>query len=167
MLPTSRNRTYNPDSPVRSADLNDLQDAIVETKHPLILIPLGASCWRQKAGGAGVEGDMQWTFTSTTELVCDLELQPGTLIASVTWSYDRGGVGTFTRRGRRREMMTPGAAADWLAAVADSSSSGVANPVDAPAFVTQDGEGLQLSIEFTFTHPANVFYGAVLGVSRL
>lgn len=33
-LPQSRNRTYDPTSPVRSADLNDLQDCIIGGKMP-------------------------------------------------------------------------------------------------------------------------------------
>ncbi len=176
MLPTSRNRTYLSSSPLSSGDLNALQDMFIGSKHRLVEIPLGPSCWRQKTGGGGVEGDMQWTFSSTTEIVCDLlrmpgfgppGIIPGTLIASVTWSYDRGGVGTFTRRARRRNILTAAAATDWIAPVSDSTSSGVVNPIDEPMIVTQEGEGLQLSIEFTFTDPANVFYGAVLGVSRL
>jgi hypothetical protein len=60
MLPTSRNTTYSPGTPVLSADLNDLQDiAITLTadvaagKHGLItrVVPKAAAQWSASASG--------------------------------------------------------------------------------------------------------------------
>jgi hypothetical protein len=40
VLPLTRNTTYTPASAVKSADLNDLQDAIIGGKHGLLTIPI-------------------------------------------------------------------------------------------------------------------------------
>lgn len=40
MLPLTRNTTYTPATAVKSADLNDLQDAVIGGKHGLLTIPV-------------------------------------------------------------------------------------------------------------------------------
>lgn len=164
-LPTSRNTTYAADSPIKSADLNDLQDTVVGMKVPLHYLHLPAAAWQARAGGGAVLGDHVWTFSGVSELVCPLVLPVGTVIASIVWSYNRGGAGTITRRGRGRNILTGAAAADWFAAVADATGAAIENVTDTPAYTTLTDLGYQLSL--AVDNAAHVFYGAVVGISRL
>lgn len=52
-LPLTRNTTYTPASPVKSADLNDIQDAIIGGKHGALEMVLGAAGWQPDIGVSG------------------------------------------------------------------------------------------------------------------
>lgn len=166
-LPTSRNTTYAADSKVKSVDLNDLQDMIIGRKHATTELVLGPSAFQAKAGGGGVEGDLQWTFTAATELVSDITklLPVGTRVVSVLWSYNRGGAGTITRRVRRRNVTTAAAANNISAPAGDATGAAQETQLDTLNHTLVTGEAVQLSI--TFDNAAHIFYGCVVTVDRL
>jgi hypothetical protein len=60
-LPTSRNTTYAAGSPIKSADLNDLQDAIIDGAHGDQYVIVGAAAFQQ-GGGSGSPTFNGWTW---------------------------------------------------------------------------------------------------------
>jgi hypothetical protein len=69
-LPLSRNTTYTAGAQVKSTDLNDLQDAVINGRHGLITIRIPASlgtpqsnavAWSFDAGGVAGTPFPQWT----------------------------------------------------------------------------------------------------------
>jgi hypothetical protein len=97
-LPTSRNRTYAADSPVRSADLNDLQDCIISSKHTDRTLVFGASAFNVQtavanwaAGTVPQRDEGEWSFAAAAagRIVAPVILPVGTRIRTVTWHFDK------------------------------------------------------------------------------
>ena len=99
-LPTSRNRTYATDSPIRSADLNDLQDCIVGVKHKELTLALPFFGGKVASGTPSYSGAGNVTGINSTVLAVPLPV--GTRIKQITYTYNRGGSGNvqfdFSRR---------------------------------------------------------------------
>jgi hypothetical protein len=165
-LPISRNTDYTAASPIKSVDLNDLQDALIGAKHGPISIIIPAAGWQQQSGGGGVLGDGQWTFSAVTSLVADLPRLPvGTVITSIVWGYNRGGGGNVTRKMRKRNVVTGAAPADAFAApAADNTGAAWETQTDAPAYTVEADTGVWL--EVTCDNAANVFGGAVVTITK-
>ena len=106
MLPLSRNTTYVPAAPIRSLDINDMQDMIVGASHGSIVIPIPAASWQPLAGGGGILGNGQWTFSADTTLVAPIPRVPiGTTLEQVVYGYNRAGAGTITCRTYKRNLV--------------------------------------------------------------
>lgn len=91
MLPTSRNTDYTPASPVKSADLNDLQDQIIALwsgKHGDVVGTISAAAPGIEAAttGAAVQTPVRWTFTSSGAIHYPLPLRQGDRLKSITFA---------------------------------------------------------------------------------
>ena len=77
LLPSSRNTTYTGGTPVKSVDLNDLQDCLIGAKHPLITRRLSAMSGAsfsatQTAGGGNFSPTTSgaWVATAQFQTLC-------------------------------------------------------------------------------------------------
>lgn len=167
-LPTSRDATFTASSPVLSTVLNNVQDQIIGMKHPTRPLNFGAAAWQAKSGGGGALGAGQWSFSSTTELVCDLSgsIPEGDRLITVTWSYNRGGAGNVRLRLKERDLTTPGAAeASVVAETVVASGTGLTtNPI---TYNYTFKAGFAVWLEVQCDNAANVFLGAHLTHDRL
>lgn len=90
-LPVSRNNTYSDASPVRSADLNDLQDCIIAGKHGAITLSLGAAAFQCEDAKGHMENagnnSFPWLRVASGETAarwhCPLPLPEGAVIETV------------------------------------------------------------------------------------
>ncbi|MEO7731240.1 MAG: hypothetical protein ABIY55_09730 [Kofleriaceae bacterium] len=175
LLPAARNTTYTAASPVRSVDLNDLQDCIIGKKFPSTPFYLPASSWRVVLGVATLDTGGVWTLGAGTQLVREISLAPGTRITSLIFSINRNSdplsTGEFQLRLHSR---TFGAVAQLLFTDIVSSGSAfalrdsiAATRAGAP-IVTVDGAMYWLSVTATnqFSGPP-MFDGAKLVCDRL
>lgn len=92
-LPTSRPRTYAAGSQVFSADLNDLNDAVIGKKFPSTEFFIPGSEFVID-GGAPTRSGHVWTFSASAggSVIAPLVGWPwvtGTRITDVVWSYNR------------------------------------------------------------------------------
>lgn len=159
-LPTSRNRTYTPGSQIFSADLNDLQDNIVNLtagKHPLYEYPIAGADFALESGGAGGLGDGGWSFTSASTIEANVPCRVGERLTNISLVYDRGGSGTITMTLCKR---TSASTKTVLATQAFSAGTGVTTGsfAAAPNYTLQTGE--QLYLRVTVTAAANIVWHA-------
>lgn len=80
-LPASRNRTYAPNSPVRSADLNDIQDNIVGGKHGDKILTIAAT-----AGEVATAAGGAWNLAAGFGVVGHAWVSPSLANLSVSFS---------------------------------------------------------------------------------
>lgn len=98
-LPESRNNNYVAADPVRSMDLNDLQDAVIEGWHGPLKLVVGSGDFVPAPTGVQTSNVGVWVWTAVPNyLVANIRIPEGTRIRSVKWFYDRGGAGTMTFR---------------------------------------------------------------------
>lgn len=95
-LPISRNTTYTPASPVKSADLNDLQDCIVGNKHGVRTLTVLGDAFNPDGGtfaGFGSTGRNVWTFAGppNDRVSAWVPLHAGDRILTVTWFFNKAG----------------------------------------------------------------------------
>lgn len=102
-LPISRNTTYAADSPIKAADLNDIQDCIIGRKHgdvTMVLSPFvgfvadTAPALTVGGGPGGAPGVL--TSTGSAKLYVPFSLLVGDRIKSVTFARYGNGVANFT-----------------------------------------------------------------------
>lgn len=165
-LPASRNTTYSPSDPVKSADLNAIQDQIVGAKHPALSIALGAAAFLPKAGGNASLGDGQWTFgaVSTLQGSASARIPVGTRITTIEWFYNRGGAGNITVNLRKRNLRTGAAAADIATNTDNTGAALEAFLMTVNYTVEADYE---VWLEVTCDNAAHVFEGAIVSTDRL
>lgn len=100
-LPFSRNTTYSPDSPVKSADLNMIQDSLIVAELMRTRVrnyPIAASAFSRDDGdvtGYQLINGVQWG-AGTGTLVAPLPLPVGFKLGVLTWVADRAGVASQT-----------------------------------------------------------------------
>ena len=163
-LPTSRNTSYTASAPVKSADLNDLQDAIVAAWHGDVSLWLPAPLWQVETGGSGGHVDGTYTFGGATTIVCPLVLPVGTFIDAIDWHYNRNSAGTVTTSLRRRNIVTGAAAADVGAANADSTGAALEVFNQDPNHTIETDYAYWLRVNCS--NVANVFWGARLAIRK-
>jgi hypothetical protein len=165
-LPISRNTDYTAASPIKSVDLNDLQDAVIAAQHGSITVPIPAAGWQPRAGGGGNLGDGKWTFSSATVLVAALPRLPvGTVIEQVVYGYNRGGAGTVTCQARKRNIVT-GTVTALIGTLPAGDTTGSAHEThtDALNYTVEANTGVWL--EVTCDNAANEFVGAVVTINK-
>lgn len=163
-LPTTRDITVSPTSPIPSALANKLQDMITGWKFPAMDFPHPACDWRPQGGGSGLLGDGQWTFGGLTILMAKIRLPVGTLISSCTFGYNRGGAGTIDVYLKKRNIVT-GAAVVVVATSADVTGSAWETAVLNPAYTVE--ADFSVWLETRCSNGANIFGGAKINASRL
>lgn len=101
-LPLSRNTTYSPNAPVKSNDLNDVQDCVIAGKHGTRTITYGAAAFQPALAGAYnqlADGRAVISSGGPTPVGAELDLQlpVGTKLkaATVYGSNPTGSVATF------------------------------------------------------------------------
>ena len=121
-LPSSRNTTYTGATPVKSADLNDIQDAIIAGRHHGTLKRnVDISSFAVSSGSATYDGT-KITLGAITEIDVPITLNEGDTITAVTVYFNRDSGTTLTFALRER---TPGSGPGTV--VSKNISSGAAN----------------------------------------
>jgi len=175
-LPTSRNRTYAATSPIRSADLNDMQDCIVAYKHGSLQLPLSAAAFQPNALANGdyaagtvpllTTATTRWLFTHTTTsgqrgLGASVPLPAGTRITSVKFLYTRGG-GTLVFE----VFKALAGVASSLGSASDNSSSGVTTITISGINYTIETDAT-VTVMFAGGSTSDAFGGAIVTYDRL
>jgi hypothetical protein len=171
-LPSSRNRTYAADSPVRSADLNDLQDCIVDGKHGDRTLIFGAAAFNVQTAVANwatatvpQRDEGQWSFAAAAagRIVAPVILPVGTRIRTVTWHFDKNSqAAALTMYLRKRT----GTTTTDLSTTADVSSG--ANPTSVTVTPNYTMEALyQVWLEVFAGNANHVFLRAELVIDKL
>ena len=84
MLPRSRNTTYAPGVDIKSADLNDLQDAVIAGKHGARRLMIPPSTMRPLSGAEYISTH-RWRGVGTASIVnADLPLSLGDHLRGIT-----------------------------------------------------------------------------------
>lgn len=165
-LPTTRDLTLGPASPIPSSVINSLQDQIVGLKFPRTTFPYGSAAFSANPGGLALHAAGQWTFTGASQLVAALgnRFTSGTTVVQVEWAYNRGGAGSFDLKLRKRNIRTGAAAAD-VDTVTINAGTGWTTTVRAVNLALAADEVWWL--DATFSNAANIFGGALVDGSRL
>lgn len=168
-LPVSRNTTYVAGaSQVKAADLNDLQDAIINNRHGSVPLCLHASAF-QKVTGAATLTAGNWVGVGT--FVAWLPFDPNTLIDSIEWGYNRGGAGTLTLTLAEMLVLT-NTPSSWSPA-AIAAGTGYTTSTYTAADINGGGGHATLpanaawALQIDHTNAANVFGGVKILRTRL
>lgn len=94
-LPASRNTTYTSGSPVKSADLNAIQDAIIGQKHGDVVMTIHPSLFTITTGGAYNANGYVATSASGT-MRCAVPMLEGSRIKEVVFSRYGDGAADIT-----------------------------------------------------------------------
>jgi hypothetical protein len=94
VLPVSRNTNYGAEVPVRSVDLNDLQDMIIAGKHGELEVPVHASGFTP-GSGAPVFGGISWLGAggAAFTLFAPVVVPVGDRITRCRFNYNRENAG--------------------------------------------------------------------------
>jgi hypothetical protein len=94
-LPFSRNTTYTPASPIKSVDLNDIQDCIIDGKHGDVWRSASLPAFKQNAGDTLVntDGYLQPAASVLNRVFAAMPVFPGEEVVEVVARIDRGGAG--------------------------------------------------------------------------
>lgn len=144
-LPTSRDITLTPASPVPSALLDKLQDMHVGAK--LISLEHMVSPDRYIREAASVSyspGTGKWTWTGFDDLTFGFDVRPGDRITGAKWNYSRPG-GTLTFK-IQKKATGAGAWTDIVSAT-DVATVGVGSKTLACAEVVVTGTVYRLYID--------------------
>lgn len=144
-LPTSRNTTYAPSSPILSADLNALQDMITGNKHPLREVPLAAAAWTMEAGGTTSLGDGRWTIGALSILAVSIPVFVGERVRNVNLIHNRAGAGTITMTLCKR-ILDVKTVLGTLAIVAGAAFASLQFAAD-PNYVVEAGAEVYLRVQ--------------------
>ena len=99
MLPSSRNTNYTPGAPVKSADLNDIQDAIISGKRGSLVRHLSPHLAVQRTGAAITRGDDYIQFAAATATVfVPLTLTQGEKITELSARVQDSGADSITMK---------------------------------------------------------------------
>lgn len=126
MLPGSRNTTYGADAPVKSADLNDIQDCIIGNKHPELEICLFATDF--SAEGLGTRNVNQAGYVTMTvgggndRLFAPVRVPVGKRITTCEVFYDGAADGATLTPKLRKQILSTAAQADVVAGAADTGN---------------------------------------------
>lgn len=95
-LPDSRNTTYTPSDPIKSVDLNELQDCIVNHAHGDLVVVVGAIEGADiGASGTFNENPLYWKAGVSVDLLTiPLPLKVGDQLKSITHVHWSGGAGS-------------------------------------------------------------------------
>ncbi len=107
MLPYSRNRTYGPGTPVASVDLNDLQDCVVDDKHPELEIGLSAAAYTPNTGaGPALTDNTYWSGAVNIKYNAPLLVPVGKRITTFRQYYEILVGGALSAKVRRIALAT-------------------------------------------------------------
>lgn len=122
--PEDRLRTYTADSPVRSTDLNELQDAHIGMLHGLVPVFIDASAFVAVVGAPVYIGvsSAGWIVGASEAVEAPIPmLRPGATVDSIEFFYKRAsGTISFELKRRRTNSSTPAQLA--LVSVASGTS---------------------------------------------
>lgn len=171
MLPTSRNTTYAIGSQVKSADLNALQDCIIQRRFPLTGYVIPAASFA-KVSGAATYSDATGRWVGVGTFIAALPAIPGTLIDSIEWGHARGGNGNMSFRARAKNVRTGAQTSTIiLHQVSVGSAYDVATiqgaDIDAAGIPDAIAVDSAVSILIEHDHAANGLGGIIAHLSRL
>jgi hypothetical protein len=179
-LPLTRNTTYTPEAPVKSYDLNDLQDKMIDawagqhgdvtTLMPLTLgFPTNPANWTPTG--------LRWDSLAAGSIGFQLPLCNGDRLREVRAVYSKEGAGTSCSIALAYQITSAGAdsssfnftvpitasgSATWAELVMDCNDTMIGAPSESPGDVIQalvvffstDGAGNILGqLKYTFDHP--------------
>lgn len=168
MLPTSENTAYTGATPVKSADLGDIQACIVGHKHAVLPVPFAPGAWQRDGANATLSGSTgQWSFTGASTLTASIDRPFGTRITTIEWTYLHGLSATLTMRLRRRKL--DGTAAETVApsAGSETDSNGSSVETNVVTYNHVMAAGYLYWLQFDSPDAAPLFFGAVMNCDRL
>ena len=129
-LPASRNSDYSPAAPVKSQDLNDIQDCIVGGKHGDVTLCADAADAVAVTGSPSYDGT-SWTFGPVSIIDIPLRKPEAGRVKSVTFYWHFAGAQNVTLEIKRRNV--DGTAPDHVAEAQLAPAAGDhATTVDVP-----------------------------------
>jgi hypothetical protein len=154
-LPSSRNTTYSASSPVKSADLNALQDCIVGNKHGSMPVHIGAPSW--KIIGAGVANDPNGTEITlgthtggadTPSAICSVDIPAGCTVTQIlVRARKTSASGTVTARYKHFETDGGGGLTTASASNSANNPGYISLTMSGLAEVIAAGEAFTVQIE--------------------
>lgn len=162
-LPDSRNTTYTTVDPVRSNDLNDIQDCIIGAKHPDLEIAYHASDFQPDGATAALDQNGYWLPSGVGFQYAPIKLPVGTRILAAIFYYNVGGAGACTPKIRRLQLST-GTISDVVAGVRDTTGAAIETQTLAANHTVVTGYAYFL--EMKHENAANKHYGVILTYDR-
>lgn len=166
-LPYGRNTTYAPDSPIKSADLNDLQDSVAAgahgdgfaLSHPFACA-MGANATRNAAGyvAFSAAGDVSWSpQLRAGDRVASFALRlygnGATQVAINVWVMDASNSLTNIGPGAAATTVTPPNGA-WGTTTIDLTDTTLANTESLFVTIETDGGSVRLgNLKLGESHP--------------
>lgn len=140
-LPLSRNTDYTPASPIKSVDLNDIQDCIIGGKHGDLWRSCPLPSFRQNAGDTLVvtAGYLQPAASVLNRLFFAMPVFPGEEVVEVVARIDRGGAGAV--QVKVTSWDGTGAGAEDVIATLNGSGTGFATVSSGPVSYTVAAHG--------------------------
>lgn len=125
LLPNQRNTTYTANAPVKSGDLNDIQDCIVGAKHPELEIGVAAASFVLSTAAATASfSPAGWAVAGSQNAQLWAPIYPpvGSRITHIKAAWNRNGGGSVTLSLYRFPL--DGSGGVQVATVLDSASVG-------------------------------------------